>query len=91
MHMFLYLYLAPRTCQVLKTPKSDQGNGMTRDAWKADSETRWQPEEYNSWKLVSLRNYNDVTMLNDFVCLFLNTKATPRDGLWLAVGWTTLW
>ena len=27
---------APRTCQVPKTPKSDQGRVMKREKWKAD-------------------------------------------------------
>ena len=33
--MFLYLCLAPRTCQVPKIPKTDQGEGMKREKWKA--------------------------------------------------------
>jgi hypothetical protein len=37
--VFYYLCLAPRTCQVPKTPKSDQGKGIVRVKRKADRES----------------------------------------------------
>ena len=78
--MFSCLCLGPRTCQVPKTLKSDQGRGIAKESGMLCV----KPGERKGSIIAesdSLENHNDVTELNAFVCLFLTTETTPQDGL----------
>ena len=72
----------PRTWQVPKTPKVDQGKGESRGEesgrlyMKASDITTSTIAESNL-----LESNGDIIDLKAFVCLFLITVATPHDDL----------
>ena len=72
--------LAPRTCQVPKTPKSDQGGGESRESKRLCA----KPGESKGSTIDGcdpLENNSDVLELNAFVYLFLRTEPSPQDGI----------
>jgi len=75
------LCLYPRTCQVPKTPKVDQGEGESRRKWKAIFEKASESTTIIIAENDLLESNGDVIKLKAFVCLFLITVATPQDGL----------
>ena len=70
--------LAPRTCQVPRTPKGDQGGGESRKTWKAMRENLVRTKGSTIAGCDPLENKSDVLEINAFVCLILITEITPK-------------